>query len=121
MLYAPCSHAVATRISGPIPAEWCQDQNMVCNHDNLHDYYKIGVPPENACLPAKCSVSQWCGLSTRCGNVNYCVDVKCGDEQSKSRCVNAEDGTGYICICGPGYIGGGLGKPCEGARHSRCR
>lgn len=110
------SHADDTRISGPIPVQWCQDVTFACTKDRLHDFYQVVVPPENACLPAECSVSQWCGLSTRCGDGNHCLDIKCGDIKSKSRCVNAKNGSTFSCICGPGYTGGGLGKLCEGTR-----
>ena len=112
--YAPRSHADGTRISGAIPAQWCQDQKFVCTKSNVHNFWSVGLPPENSCLPSECSVSQWCGISTRCGDVSHCVGVTCGAAESKSRCVNAKDGSDFICICGPGYTGGGLGKLCKG-------
>ena len=112
--YVPCSHADGTRISGAIPAQWCQDQKFVCTKNAYHNFWAVSVPPEKSCLPSECSVSQWCGISTRCGDVNHCMGAKCGDVESNSRCVNAEDGSDFICICGPGYTGGGLGKLCEG-------
>ena len=89
-------------LHGPVPLVW-RTKHPICP-EGFH-------LPTTLCLPAAYSgIPRWCGIETRCSEVNHCRGITCGGEQS--RCSTSK--AGYTCSCGAGWRGGGLGATCIG-------